>query len=119
MSAEVVARLHPPRLPEAFTTAGPADLLLAFGLGLLGFGLVFWLIAPALTRRTVPPSARARAKAARALPPGEGMLALAELAAQQGTGLTPEEQRALYARDPGATPEALADRLARGRGRWL
>lgn len=117
MSADVVANLHPPRLPEAFTTPGPADFLLAFGLGLLISALILWLIAPGLKRRPARVSPRAAAKAARELPPGEGMLALATLAAERGTALTPQEQAALYAPDPGAAREALAERLSRRGGR--
>ncbi|RRH72325.1 hypothetical protein [Falsigemmobacter faecalis] len=116
MSAGVAANLHPPRLPEAFLTAGPADYLLAFGLGLLLAGLIWWLIAPGLKRRPPRIPLRAAAQAARDLPPGEGMLALAALAAKRGVELTSAEQSALYAPDPGPAREALAARLSRRGG---
>lgn len=112
MNNDVVAALHPPRLPEAFTAAGPADYLLAFGLGLALAALVVWLFAPALRRRPRPLPLRKALSEASALPSGEAMLRLAALAEARGVTLKPEETAALYARDPGPEAEALATRLA-------
>lgn len=116
MSAEVVAHLHPPRLPEAFTQGSFADYLLAFGIGLALAALLLGLLGPALHRRAPRPS-RAQALAqARALPPGDAMLALAALAQRRGIPLTDEERAALYSETPGPAAEALARRLQRRRG---
>lgn len=116
MSADVVAHLHPPRLPEAFTQGTAADYLLAFGIGLALAALLIGFLAPALQRRAPRPSRAQTLAEARALPSGAAMLALADLAQRRGIALTAEERAALYSENPGAAAEALAQRLQRRRG---
>lgn len=116
MTPEVVEALHPPRLPEGFAALGWADLLAAFGVGLLLAALVLTVAAPLLQRRPPRPRLSARIAAAAALPPQDRLLALARLLAERG-GTLPEDLRAgLYA--PGsAEPAKIEELILRGRRR--
>ena len=111
MNAEVARQLHPPRLPESFVGWTPADALLAFGLGLLLAGVLLALLGPALRPRPRRIGLREEIRRALALPPGEAMQALAALARRRGLSLTPAEEAAVYAHDPGPMVESLAKRL--------
>lgn len=116
MSAEVVAQLHPPRLPEAFTATGPADFLLAMGLGLVVAALVYAGLAALRTRPPAPLPLSLRLKAAQELPPEEALLRLAQIAQDQGLPLTATERAALYERPSAQIAAALALRLEQARG---
>ncbi len=117
MTPEVVLQLHPPRLPEAFATLGPADLATAFGAGLVLSALVLTVAAPLLRRRPARPALSARIAAARILPPEERLLALTQLLAERGVVLPGDQRRALYT---GAADPARLEALIRAtrRPRW-
>lgn len=115
MSAEVVAQLHPPRLPEAFTQTGVPDILLAMGLGLVLAALVFAVLAPLSRRKTRPPSLQTMVGAAEGMPAEDALLHLAKLAQARGLPLTPPERAALYASPSPQIAAGLATRLTRPR----
>lgn len=100
MNPDLMAQLHPPRLPAGFTQFGAADLLAGFGAGLLLAALALWLAAPFLRARAQPPSPRQRIEAARALPPQPRQLALLRLLAERGGTLPDDLRAAIYAGDP-------------------
>lgn len=107
MTEDLVAALHPPRLPEEFAALGWDDLLAAFGIGMLVAALILLLIGPLLVRRPRLPRLAARIAALEALSPHEHLLALARLQAERGGAVPPELRAGLYAREP-ADPAALA-----------
>jgi hypothetical protein len=112
MIPDIVAELHPPRLPAEFTSPGWPDLLAAFGLGLLLAALVVALVAPILRprpRRETPAMALARL---RDLPPAQRQLGQLRLLAAAGTPLPDDLRAALYGPTP-PDPERL-DALIRG-----
>ena len=80
MTPEIVAELHPPRLPADFIATGWADLLAAFGLGLLLAALAAALIGPMLRPRPRRESVAARLARLGALPPDERLLGQLRLA---------------------------------------
>ena len=93
---EIVSLLHPPRLPESFTQGGSADLLLAFGLGLLLAGVIVMLAAPLLVTRPRARPLRARLADLDRLPAADRLHGLAMLAHDRGIALTDAERAALY-----------------------
>lgn len=97
MTAEILAQLHPPRLPETFAAPGWDDFLAAAGVGLLLAALLLTLAAPALRRRARVPSLRQRAAAVAHLPPAERALALTRLLAQTGGTMPADLRQGLYA----------------------
>lgn len=99
---EVVAALHPPRLPVGTAALGPGALIAAFGLGLLIALVLFALARPAF---------RARRKAAgppdfiaglAALPPEARPLAAARLFTRLGAAPPESVTTRLYR--PGSPP---------------
>ena len=74
MTPEIVAELNPPRLPADFVGTGWADLLAAFGLGLLLAALAAMLIGPMLRPRRRRESVAARLARLGALPPDDRLL---------------------------------------------
>lgn len=115
MSPDLLASLHPPRLPESFAAAGWDDFLAAFGLGLLLAALVVALAMPALRRRPRRPRVAERIAAAAKLPAPERLLALSRLLAERG-GALPADQRAALYRGEGGDP-ARIEALILGRKR--
>lgn len=116
MNQDLLNALHPPRLPEAFTQLGLADLIAVFGLGLLLAAASLMLFAPLIRRRPVRPGLSARIQDTQALPPEERMLALARILAEQRGVALPEDQRqALYAGRDG-DPSRI-ERMIRGAAR--
>lgn len=113
MSADIVAELHPPRLPAAFIDTGWQDLLAAFGLGLLLAALAFVLLAPLLKPRPRRESVAARLARLAALPAEERLLGQLRLAAETGTALPDDLRAALYG--PAPPDPARLDALIRGR----
>lgn len=113
MTPDVVADLHPPRLPAAFIDTGWQDLLAAFGLGLVLAALAFALLAPLLKPRPRRESVATRLDRLAALPPGDRLVGQLRLAAETGTALPGDVRAALY----GPTPPdpARLDALIRGR----
>ncbi len=119
MTPETLADLHPPRLPADFIATGWADLLAAFGLGLLLAALAAALIRPMLRPRRRRESVAARLARLGSLPPEERLLGQLRLVEETGAALPPEIRAALYRRTP-PDPAALDDlirRRGRGRGR--
>lgn len=116
MTPDIVASLHPPRLPEAFTTPGWDDMLAAFGFGLILAALVLIVIAPMLRQRTPRPPLSARIAAAEALPAEERLLALTRLLSERGGALPADQRDALYAGGGGDPARVTALILATGRG---
>lgn len=114
MNSDLAESLHPPRLPEAFATLSAADLLAAFGLGLILAALILTLALPLLRRRPSRPGLKARLAGARALPEAERSLAFARILSETGTPLPEDLRQGLYSRD-GADP-ARIEALIRGRG---
>ena len=113
-NTDLLAALHPPRLPETFATLGLSDLATMAGIGLCLAALILTLLGPVLQRRPHKPSWRQRLREARALPEAERLLALARLAKQRGLALSAEEQRGLY--DGSLEAARLEARILRGRG---
>lgn len=111
-ASDLVASLHPPRLPEAFTAPHWGDFLAAFGLGLLAAALILLLIGPALHRRPSPPGLKALATAARNLPTAERLLVLTRLLRESGRDLPEDLRQALYA---GRADPARIEALVLGR----
>jgi len=93
---EIVPLLHPPRLPESFTAGGSADLLLAFGLGLLLAGVIVMLASPLLVTRPRSRPLRAHLADLDRLPAIDRLHGLALLAHERGIALTEAERAALY-----------------------
>ncbi|MFT4151844.1 MAG: hypothetical protein QM656_16705 [Paracoccaceae bacterium] len=114
MTPEVVAQLHPPRLPQAFTALGPADLLAAFGAGLVLAALVLVVAAPLLRRRPRRLRPAERIAAAATLPPQDRQLALLRLLAEGGGTLPDDLRAAVYA---GRADPARIEALILGGGR--
>ena len=102
MTADVVAQLYPPRLPESFTALSLFDLVAAFGAGLVLATLVLTIAGPMLRRRPRPPRTAERVAATRTLPAEERLLALTRLLAEAGGTLPDDQRAALYAGGPGA-----------------
>jgi hypothetical protein len=115
MIPEIVADLHPPRLPAAFIAGGWADLLAAFGVGLVLAALAAALIGPLLKPRPRRQRVGDRLAQLRSLPPGDRLLGQLQLLQTTGTPLPEPMRAALYGRTP-PDPEALED-LVRRRGR--
>lgn len=123
--AELIAALHPPRLPEGTATLGPGALVAAFGLGLLLALAAFALVRPVLRARLRPAGAEALLARLRTLPPEARPLAAARIFAALGASLPEAVVAALYrpgaVLDPDAVGPALvsawraADRPARMR----
>ncbi|MGQ0563889.1 MAG: hypothetical protein ACT4OK_02300 [Gemmobacter sp.] len=106
MSPDIVAALHPPRLPAAFTAPQWQDFLSAFGIGLLLAALILTVAAPALHRRPRAPRLADRLRATGSLPRQERMVSLARLLAETG-GTLPEDQRAALYSGQGDNPEMI------------
>ncbi|MBP7003374.1 hypothetical protein, partial [Amaricoccus sp.] len=109
MNPEVIAGLHPPRLPAAVVATHWQDLLAAFGLGLLVAALLAFLLAPLLRPRPRRESLRRRLDRLAALPPEDRLLGQLRLLAETGTPLPDDLRARLYARTPPnpATLDAL------------
>lgn len=110
MSADLVPRLHPPRLPPDFTQMGWADLLAGFGLGLILAALLIWIALPFLRKRRRPPTLAQQLREIRTLPPPDRLLALTRLLARRKGQLPDDLRHALYA-TPSAPPQEIADRV--------
>jgi hypothetical protein len=106
MTHDIVAALHPPRLPAEFTTPVWQDFLSAFGVGLLLAALILTIAAPALHRRPRALRMSDRLSAAATMPLQERMAALAQLLAEAG-GTLPEDQRTALYSGHGADPEMI------------
>ena len=101
MTPQIVQDLHPPRLPLDYVQLGPAEVLAAFGIGLLAALALMALLRPALHRRRPPAEALEAALAAlRPLPPQDRLLAQAALLARYGGTVPPDLRPALYADAP-------------------
>jgi hypothetical protein len=118
MIPEIVANLHPPRLPAAFIVGGWADLLAAFGLGLVVAALAAALIAPLLKPRPRRQRVADRLAQLRSLPPEDRLLGQLDLLRATGTPLPEPMRAAIYGRTPPdpAALEALVRRRGRRRG---
>jgi hypothetical protein len=112
MIPEIVAELHPPRLPAEFTAPGWPDLLAAFGLGLILASLAAALVAPMLRPRPRRETTAAALARLRTLPPEERLLGQLRLLAATGTPLPDDLRAALYSPSP-PDPDRL-DALIRG-----
>jgi hypothetical protein len=117
MTPDIVAELHPPRLPAAFSALGWADLLAAFGVGLVLAALVLMLAGPLLRRRDRPVPLARRIKEAARLPAPERLLALARLLGEAGGSLPEDQRAALYSGAVGDPARIEALILDRGRRR--
>ncbi|MBK4218188.1 hypothetical protein JJJ17_19850 [Paracoccus caeni] len=114
MNPDLLRSLHPPRLPEAFAGWNVADLLAAFGVGLLLAALVLTILSPMLRRRVPLPGIAERISAAADLPPQERELALVRLLAERGGTLTKEQRQRIYT-GKGGDPAALEAQIRRVR----
>lgn len=114
MTPEIVAVLHPPRLPGDFAAAGWADLLAAFGLGLLLAAGIAALLGPALRPRPARPTAAAEIARLRALPSQDRLLGLLRLAASRGVALPADLRAQIYGPTP-PDPRRI-EALLRGEG---
>jgi hypothetical protein len=110
----IVAELHPPRLPAAFTDTGWQDLLAAFGLGLLLAALAFALFRPLLSPRPRRETLAARLGRLEALPPSDRLLGQLALLREQRVTLPDDLRAALYTPEP-PDPARLDDLLGRRR----
>lgn len=108
MNEDLVASLHPPRLPEAFATLGAMDILAAFGIGLLLAVLILSLTAPLLQRRPRRIGLSAQIAEARALPPQDRLLALTRLLSARGGAIPEEMKPLLYRGTPPPSDRELA-----------
>jgi hypothetical protein len=115
MNPDIVADLHPPRLPAGFIDTGWQDLVAAFGIGLLLAALAFAVLAPLLKPRPRRASLAAHLARLKALPPEDRLLGHLALLRERGTTLPEDLRAALYGRTP-PDPDRLED-LIRGRGR--
>ena len=113
MTPEIVAELHPPRLPATAVATHGADLLAAFGLGLLLAALAAAILAPLLSPRPRRETAAARLDRARILPPEERLVVQLTILREKDIPLPPDLRAALYTPDR-PDPERL-EALARGR----
>lgn len=104
--ADLVAQLHPPRLPAEATALAPGDLLAAFGLGLLLAALLVALAGPLLARRPAPETVADSLRRLARLPPDERLLGQLRLLADGGAPLPADVRDALYGRTP-PPPERL------------
>lgn len=111
--AELVAELHPPRLPAAAVATHWTDVLAAFGLGLLLAALLAAVLAPLLRPRARRETPAERLDHARTLPPGERLVVQLAVLREKGVALPPDLQAALYTPEP-PDPERL-EALALGR----
>lgn len=115
MTPDILAELHPPRLPADFTVPGWPDLLAAFGLGLLLAALIAALLGPVLRPRPRKASLAHDLARLRALPPDARLLGQLRLMAARGAAL-PEDLRAqIYGPTP-PDPDRL-DALLTGSNR--
>lgn len=96
MNADLIAALHPPRLPESFAALSMNDLLAAFGLGLLLAGLVLTVCAPLMQRRARRPGINERLRAIAPMLPQERAFELARLLQERGGTLSEDERQQLY-----------------------
>lgn len=96
MNQDLIASLHPPRLPESFAALGIYDLLAAFGFGLMLAALLLAICTPLLRRRIRKPGINERLRAAAVLPPQERALQLTRLLKERGGTLSQREQSQLY-----------------------
>ena len=100
MNPDVIAGLHPPRLPATVVATHWQDLLAAFGLGLLVAALLAFLLAPLLRPRPRRESLRRRLDRLAALPPEDRLLGQLRLLAETGTPLPDDLRAELYGRTP-------------------
>jgi hypothetical protein len=114
MTPGIVPELNPPRLPASVVATHWADLLAAFGLGLLLAALLAVLVAPLLRPRPRRESVAARLARARTLAPAERLIAQLNLLQETGTPLPADLRAALYTAMP-PDPEALDALVARRR----
>lgn len=119
MTPDIVAALHPPRLPADFTAPVWQDFLAAFGLGLMLAALILTVVGPILRRKVRAPRLADRLGAAVQLPQAERLAALARLLSEVG-GRLPDDQRAALYSGEGDDPERVAQlvRQAGGRRVW-
>lgn len=97
MTPDIVAELHPARLPADFVTLGWPDLGAAFGIGLILAGVTLTLLRPLLRPRPQPMRTEDRISDAAKLPPPDRLFALATLLAERGAPLPDGLRHALYA----------------------
>lgn len=116
MTPDIVAALHPPRLPADFTAPVWQDFLSAFGLGLILAALILTLATPALHRRPRAPRMADRIRAVSGLPVQDRLVALARLLAEAG-GQLPEDQRAALYSGQGGDPARIEDLIRQAGGR--
>lgn len=100
MNQDLIQTLNPPRLPADFVRTGAADLLAAFGIGLLIAAVLVFVLAPLLQRR--PPRRRSTEvlRELRAMPAPERLIAAARLLAERGLALPETYSAALYRNAP-------------------
>lgn len=108
MNEDLIASLHPPRLPEAFATLGAMDLLAAFGIGLLLAVLILSLAGPLLQRRPRRIGLSAQIAETKSLPPQDRLLALTRLLSTRGGAIPDEMKDLLYRGAPPPSDSELA-----------
>lgn len=117
MTPDIIAQLHPPRLPESFTALGWPDVLAAIGVGLLLAAIVLTVAGPMLRRRPHALRPAEHIAAAAALPPQERLLALTRVLVERGGTLPADQRAALYSGQPGDPARIEALILRQGGGR--
>ena len=96
MNGELVQTLNPPRLPAEFVRTGMADILAAFGIGLLIAAVLIFILAPLFRRRPAPRRAVDALGELRGLPASDRLVAAARLLAERGAALPDSCHDALY-----------------------
>lgn len=112
--AEVVATLHPVRLPADFARLGWQDGLAALSLGILAGLILLILVRPLLTRKPDPRAAlRAELARIRTLPAQERLFRQAALLARVSDAVPRAEdwRQALYRKDMAVDLDALEARI--------
>ena len=100
MNVDLVHTLNPPRMPAEFVRTGAADILAAFGVGLLIAAALVFVLAPLFRRRPARRRAADALGELRALPASERLVAGARLLAERGVALPDRYRDALYLGTP-------------------
>lgn len=96
LGGEALIGLHPARLAQDFLTLEGADYLSAFGLGLMGAGVVALILGPILARPKPKHGMRAQMRQAQNLPADQRQIVLLDLLRQKGRSLDQEARLLLY-----------------------
>ncbi|MDB6177206.1 hypothetical protein PAF17_06750 [Paracoccus sp. Z330] len=105
---QMLAALHPPRIPIDMATPGWQEIIALAGLGMLTAVGCFVIMRPFLRRHA---SRASRIRATRGLPPQERLLAIARI-----TGYLPDRLRpAAYGKEPAPTDDQIERIISKSR----